>query len=72
LVIVDLQLFILKIAFALSLGFILLYGYNYLTDVDFKKDAENGIQFHKGTWREAVELAKKENKPIFLISMRPT
>lgn len=34
--------------------------------VDFKADTENGIQFHKGTWEEALELAKKENKLIFL------
>lgn len=27
---------------------------------------ENGIFFHKGTWNEALTLAKKENKLIFL------
>jgi thioredoxin 1 len=25
-----------------------------------------GIMFHEGTWAEALELAKSENKPIFL------
>jgi thiol:disulfide interchange protein len=34
--------------------------------VDFKADNEEGIQFHKGTWNEALALAKKENKLIFL------
>jgi thioredoxin-related protein len=29
-----------------------------------KKDT--GIAFHKGTWNEALQLAKKEGKPIFL------
>lgn len=26
----------------------------------------NGIKFHEGTWKEAVQKAKKEKKPIFL------
>ncbi|MFN4233274.1 MAG: thioredoxin family protein [Bacteroidia bacterium] len=34
--------------------------------VDFKADTKEGIQFHKGTWDEALQLAKKENKLIFL------
>ncbi len=34
--------------------------------VDFKADTKEGIQFHKGTWNEALQLAKKENKLIFL------
>lgn len=34
--------------------------------VDFKSDTTDGIQFYKGTWEEAVQLAKKENKLIFL------
>lgn len=34
--------------------------------VDFTKDAEKGIQFHKGTWNEALQLASKENKLVFL------
>lgn len=34
--------------------------------VDFKVDTEKGIQFHKGSWNEALQLAKTENKLIFL------
>jgi thioredoxin 1 len=34
--------------------------------VNFEEDKKKGIQFHKGTWEEAVELAKKEDKVIFL------
>lgn len=33
---------------------------------DFEKDSEDGIQFHKGTFREAVEQARDENKLIFM------
>ena len=36
------------------------------TNVDFKKDAEKGIQFHKGSWNDALKKAKTENKLIFL------
>ncbi len=31
-----------------------------------EKDNEKGINFHSGTWSEALELAKKENKLVFL------
>ncbi len=34
--------------------------------VDFSQNSENGIQFHQGSWNEALELARKENKLIFL------
>lgn len=34
--------------------------------VDFKVDTIDGVRFHKGTWDEALALAKKENKLIFL------
>jgi thiol:disulfide interchange protein len=33
---------------------------------DFKTDKAEGIQFHRGNWGEALQLAKKENKLIFL------
>lgn len=33
----------------------------------YSKDKEkSGIEFHEGSWKEVLELAKKENKPIFL------
>lgn len=34
--------------------------------VDFTVDSAEGIQFHKESWSEILELAKKENKLIFL------
>ena len=36
--------------------------------VNFKEDKNKneGIQFYKGNWKEALKLAKKENKLIFL------
>ena len=34
--------------------------------VDFKADTLGGIQFQKGSWQQTLDLAKKENKIIFL------
>lgn len=34
--------------------------------IDFKLDAEYGIQFHKGSFEEVLKEAKKENKIIFI------
>lgn len=34
--------------------------------VDFKENTADGIQFFNGTFQEALEKAKAENKPIFL------
>lgn len=34
--------------------------------VDFKEDSANGIHFQKGNYQEALDLAKKENKVVFL------
>ena len=34
--------------------------------VDFKADTKEGIQFHSGNWVQALQIAKKENKLIFL------
>ena len=34
--------------------------------VNFDTDSDNGIQFHKGNWEEALALAKQQNKLIFL------
>jgi thioredoxin 1 len=41
------------------------YSYNN-PKVNFKEDTKGGIQFHKGTWAEALALAKKDNKLVFL------
>lgn len=34
--------------------------------VDFNSDARRGIQFHKGSWDEALQIAQAENKLVFL------
>ena len=34
--------------------------------VDFNSDKKEAIKFYRGTWKEALTLAKKENKLIFL------
>ncbi len=36
---------------------------NYFDDLP---ESTKGIQFFKGTWKEAINKAKNENKPIFL------
>jgi hypothetical protein len=38
--------------------------------VDFKADTKEGIQFHKGTWEEALQLAKKRKQIDFLRHLR--
>ena len=35
-------------------------------DASHNLSDEDGIQFFQGTWNEALALAEKENKPIFL------
>lgn len=35
-------------------------------NVDFTKDNADGIQFYKGPFKNALKLAKKENKLVFL------
>ncbi len=50
------------------LGIVLLvwvYAFNN-PSVDFKKESNNGIKFHKGTWEEALSRSKTEHKLIFL------
>ncbi|MCP9769458.1 DUF255 domain-containing protein [Lacihabitans sp. LS3-19] len=34
--------------------------------VDFKEDLAGGIHFQKGNWQQTLDLAKKENKMVFL------
>jgi thioredoxin 1 len=41
------------------------YFYNH-PRADFTADKKDGIQFRRDNWNEALQLAKKENKPIFL------
>lgn len=43
---------------------VLVYGNTSNGDSEAKN--ETGIAFHKGSWDEALQLAKKEGKPIFL------
>lgn len=40
--------------------------YVNLPETTTETHTETGIAFHKGTWDEALLLAKKEGKPIFL------
>jgi len=56
----------MKIIFTILTGIALLFMAFRLSSVDFSKDKEGGIQFHRGTWGEAIKLASKENKMIFL------
>lgn len=41
-------------------------GFMPLSANDPKQEKKEGIQFFSGTWDEALKLAKKENKLIFL------
>lgn len=45
------------------LSFIAFYGF---TTLNKNTKAAKGIIFHSGTWQQALDLAKKENKIIFL------
>jgi thioredoxin 1 len=47
-------------------GFIIFWMSFMSPKVNFENDAEQGIQFHKGSWNEALAKAKAENKLIFL------
>lgn len=56
-----------NILFMVFSAIILLAVYAFANPkVDFKADTKEGIQFHNGTWEEVLQLAKKENKLIFL------
>jgi len=41
------------------------WAYNNF-NANFEEDEPKGIQFHRGSWEEALHMAKKENKLIFL------
>lgn len=56
----------MKTIITIAFGITVLFTYYNFSKVDFKKDSKEGIHFHKGTWKEALSLAKKENKVIFL------
>lgn len=45
---------------------ILLLTFGLFSAFIYKNNDEVGINFHQGSWEEALALAKKENKPIFL------
>lgn len=58
----------MKSTIYLGLAVIILMAANAFVNqnVDFKANTKEGIQFYKGTWEEALQLAQKENKLIFL------
>ena len=52
----------------LTMSMILIAMVAEAKDPENRSDNENisGIEFHSGTWKEALEKAEKEGKPIFL------
>jgi thioredoxin 1 len=48
------------------LGIIAFLYFRSNPKVDFKEDTVDGIHFQKGNWQQALDLAKKENKVVFL------
>jgi thiol:disulfide interchange protein len=54
---------LLLIAAGITLVILVASGF---TKAGKTEKSESGIQFHKGTWSEALALAKKENKLVFL------
>jgi len=48
------------------LGIIAFLYFRSNPKVDFKEDTVDGIHFQKGNWQQALDLAKKENKIVFL------
>lgn len=48
------------------LGIIAFLYFRSNPKVDFKEDTVDGIHFQKGSWQQALDLAKKENKVVFL------
>ena len=58
----------MKISFLKISGFVLLVllAIKVLGINSFYTDKESEISFHQGSWSEALDLAKNENKLIFL------
>jgi thioredoxin 1 len=50
----------------LFLGIIAFLYFRNNPKVDFKEDTADGVHFQKGNWQQALDLAKKENKLVFL------
>lgn len=55
-----------RFAFLITMVFFALASFAGPSESDLKTENEAGIQFHKGTWNEALQLAAKQGKPIFL------
>ena len=55
-----------RIAFLLTMLLIAYISFAGSSASDTKTEKETGIQFHEGTWKEALQKAKKEEKPVFL------
>jgi len=49
-----------------AISLIAVYAFSNIKKVDFEIDHADGIQFYKGSWEDALKLAKKEDKLIFL------
>lgn len=55
-----------KVFFALSAIILTVHLSAKVPFTDSDSKTKEGISFHQGTWEEAMQLAKKEGKPIFL------
>ncbi len=55
-----------KIIFLLSGIIITVLAFAETNSTDSKSKEDTGILFHQGSWEEALELAEKEGKPVFL------
>ena len=52
--------------FSITFVLLALIGLYSFTTLNKKTKSDEGITFHIGTWQQALDLAKKENKMIFL------
>ena len=55
-----------RIAFLITILFIAFISFAGPSESNSTTEKETGIQFHQGTWEEALQKAKKEGKPVFL------